>query len=87
MPIGPLFSFETSDSQTPVFSSGVITVSGTISGLPAGVYAISILPAKSSNHRLVHHDPLPSVTVTSCAPTASATFATTYFLGTRMVTW
>lgn len=90
----PLFWFSGNSTSTSggstgpaVFSSGVITVSGTISGLPAGEYAISVLPAKSSNHRIVHADPLPSVTITSSSPSGSATFTTTYALGTRVVTW
>jgi hypothetical protein len=68
----------------------VINVSGTISGLPAGEYAISILPAKSSNHRLVHADPLPSVTISSSVANgvSTATFATTFTSTlTRVVTW
>lgn len=91
----PLFWFaggststgSTGSSAPTVFSSGIITVSGTISGLPAGQYAISILPAQSSNHKIVHADPLPTVTITSSSPTATANFATTYALGHRVVTW
>ena len=81
-------SSSTGTSTGPaVFSTGVITVSGTISGVPAGVYAISILPALSSNHKIAHADPLPSVSISSSSPTATANFATTYALGTRVVTW
>ena len=86
MPIGPLFSFEESTGSS-VFSSGIITVTGTISGLPPGSYVISILPAKSNNHKLVHADPLPSAVISSSAPTAGVSFATTYAPKTRTVTW
>ena len=93
----PLFWFtgggtSTSTGSSPapgVFSSGVIHVSGTISGLPIGEYAISILPALSSNHKLVHADPLPTVTISSSVANgvSTATFTTTYALKTRVVTW
>lgn len=86
MPLWWFLGGSTSADVT-VFSTGIITVSGTITGLPAGNYVISILPAKSNNHRLVHADPLPSASISSSSPAATVTFATTYALGTRMVTW
>lgn len=91
----PLFWFNGTSTSgggstgASVFSSGQINISGVISGLPAGQYAISVLPAQSSNHKLVAADPLPSIIVSSSVANgvSTATFTTTYAAFTRVVTW
>ena len=70
--MSPIFDFSQAVSQaastgtTPqVFSSGIITLTATITGLPVGQYALSILPARVTDHRLVLPDPLPTTIITS----------------------